>query len=264
LATEAPHCSLEDVIGKTDFDFYSEPHAAAAFEDEQWILKTGQSIIGKVERVTFHDRPDTWLSTSKYALCGDDGQVLGTFGISRDITAQVEAERALSYLALHDSLTGLASRSALSDRISQALLALGRRPGRVGICFVDLDNFKEINDRLGHEVGDRALRSVSRRLTGIARQVDTVARFGGDEFVLLFDNLVGDQDLCLIGDRILAALREPVRGQGWEIVVSGTIGIAATSDPGVDVNELLRQADIAMYRAKRAGRGCYQVFENLQ
>jgi len=263
LATESGGGTLEDVIGKTDFDFYSEPHAVAAFEDEQWIVATGHSIIGKIERVTFRDRPDAWVSTSKYPILDDDGEILGTFGISRDVTAQVKAEQALSYMALHDPLTGVANRPAFLDRLGRALNALARRPGQVGICFIDLDYFKEINDDRGHEVGDSVLVAVSRRLSGITRQVDTVARMGGDEFVLLFEDLHDGQDLSLIGDRIMGAMREPVRGDGWEVVVSGTIGIAATGDCCVGVNELLRQADVAMYRAKRAGRGSYRIFDNL-
>ena len=261
LLTEAPGCTLEDVIGKTDFDFYSEFHAAAAFEDEQRIVRTGKPLIGKLERVTFHDRPDNWVSTSKFPLRSEDGAIVGTFGISRDITEQVRAEQALSYLAHHDPLTGLANRTTLIDRLSHAILVLGRQPGKVGICFVDLDNFKSINDSFGHSGGDRVLTLVGQRLTSLSRQTDTVARLGGDEFVLLCEGLRGDEELWSVARRVVAALREPLDDGGREIVVSGTVGIASTGNPGTDANQLLDNADIAMYQAKRAGRDRFEIFE---
>src|SRR5664280_1569839 len=99
--------ALEEIIGKTDFDFYSQEHAAAAFEDEQQIIRNGESIVGKLERETFHDRADAWASTSKMPLRNKRGQIIGTFGITRDVTAQIKAENALAYQVLHDPVTGL-------------------------------------------------------------------------------------------------------------------------------------------------------------
>ena len=184
--------SLEEVIGKTDFDLFSRPHAAVAFEDEQRVLRTGEPMAAKLERETYHDRPDVWVSTTKLPLRDLDGNIIGTWGISRDVTAQVQAEEALVHQALHDSLTGLANRVALMDHLAQALVALERQSGSVGLLFVDLDEFKEVNDSLGHDAGDSLLSEVGRRLRSIARPTDTVARFGGDEFVLLCAHLSDD------------------------------------------------------------------------
>src|SRR5438270_6184366 len=110
--------SLGEVIGKTDFDIFSKPHATEAFADEQQILETGEPLVAKVERETFHDRPDRWVSTTKWPLCDDGGEVIGTFGISRDVTAQIQAQDALAHQALHDPVTGLANRVALMDRLA--------------------------------------------------------------------------------------------------------------------------------------------------
>ena len=191
LVDQAGGCSGAHAIGKSDFDFFSDEHATAAFEDEQRIVETGEPIVAKIERETFNDRPDAWVSTTKLPLRDDDGRIIGTFGLSRDVTAQVKAEQALAHQALHDGVTGLPNRLALMDRLSQALLALDRSHGRVAVLFVDLDNFKLINDSLGHDAGDRVLVEVGRRLSRISRRGDTVARFGGDEFVLLCNGLRG-------------------------------------------------------------------------
>ena len=185
LAAYAPDRTAGELAGQTDFDVFSSEHACAALADEQRIIATGQPVAAKVEQETFSDRASTWVSTTKMPLRDENGQIIGTFGISRDITAQIQAERALAYQALHDPLTGLANRLALMDRLAQALAAMERRRSRLAVLFVDLDNFKEINDSFGHDAGDLVLTEIGRRLTRIARRSDTISRLGGDEFVVL-------------------------------------------------------------------------------
>jgi diguanylate cyclase (GGDEF)-like protein/PAS domain S-box-containing protein len=254
-------CRVDDVIGKSDFDFFGDEHALAAFEDEQRIIRTGQPIVAKIERETYRDRPDAWVSTTKLPLRDDEGRIVGTFGMSRDVTAQVLAEQALAHQALHDGLTGLANRLALMDRLSQAVLALDRSHGRVGLFFVDLDNFKAINDAYGHDAGDRVLVEVGRRLSRISRRGDTVGRFGGDEFVLLRANLRDDDDARLIASRALRAIGERYVHEGNNLTVTGSIGVVVTADPLADPGMLLRQADTALYTAKDAGRDCFRLFD---
>jgi diguanylate cyclase (GGDEF)-like protein/PAS domain S-box-containing protein len=249
LAAEGHGRSLEEVIGKTDFDIFSEPHAIAALEDEQRIIQTGEPMISRVERETFNDHPDVWVSTTKLPLLDEHGRIIGTFGIARDVTAQV-----------HDSVTGLANRVALIDRLTQALLALERRPGRVGLLFLDIDAFKSINDTLGHHAGDQVLVDVGKRLTRVARRFDTAVRYGGDEFVLLCTALPHDDDLRLIGDRVLHAIRAPLIEGHREPQISDSLGATVTSDASADPDELLEQADAAMYAAKRAGGDRFQMF----
>jgi diguanylate cyclase (GGDEF)-like protein/PAS domain S-box-containing protein len=261
LAALARGLPLEKVIGKTDFDIFSTPHALAALEDEQRVIATGRAMVAKVERETFHDRVDVWVSTTKLPLLDEHKKIIGTWGISRDITAQIEAEHALVHQALHDSVTGLANRVALMDRLAQALVDLERRSGRVGLLFIDLDGFKDVNDSLGHDGGDRVLLEVGRRLTDVARRGDTVARLGGDEFVLLCAHPSDDDDLRLIADRVARAIRAPLTTDGRDLVVTGSLGVVVTDDPHVDPGELLRRADIAMYAAKRAGRNRFRVFD---
>lgn len=261
MADQAPGRGIDQLIGKSDFDIFSEEHAAAAFADEQRIIQSGEHIVAKVERETFHERSDAWVSTTKMPLRDEDGRIIGTFGISRDVTAQILAEEALAHQALHDPVTGLANRLALMDRLSQALGALHRAPGRVGLFFVDLDNFKVINDSFGHDAGDRLLIEVSRRLSRVSRQGDTVARFGGDEFVLLCSALRDDDDVRLIASRAVRAIGERFDHDGNDLTVTGSIGVVVTDDALADPGELLQQADIAMYEAKSAGRDGFSVFD---
>jgi len=261
LAALAQGRPLEKLIGRTDFDIFSTPHALAALEDEQRVIATGRAMVAKVERETFHDRADVWVSTTKRPLLDEHKKIIGTWGVSRDITAQIEAEQALVHQALHDSVTGLANRVALMDRLAQALVDLERRSGRVGLLFIDLDGFKDINDSLGHDAGDRVLVEVGRRLTDVARRGDTVARLGGDEFVLLCAHPSDDDGLRLIADRVARAIRAPLMTDGRDLAVTGSLGVVVTDDPHVGPGELLRRADIAMYAAKRAGRNRFQVFD---
>ncbi|HSO99381.1 MAG TPA: EAL domain-containing protein [Solirubrobacteraceae bacterium] len=252
--------SLEDVIGKTDFDIFSNAHAAEAFEDEQRIIRTGEPVVGKLQRETFHDRPDAWSSTTKQPLFDESGEIVGTFGLSRDVTAQIDAQQALSYQALHDSVTGLANRPALMERV---LHALGDREGGspgFALLFIDLDDFKSINDTLGHEIGDRVLREVGRSLTRVSRRGDTVARLGGDEFVLLYAGLRGGDDVELICDRVMRAVGAPQHDGPHDLTVTCSLGAVAPSEWAAGPDELLQQADIAMYAAKRSGGNRFEVY----
>ncbi len=260
----APGWSPEEIVGKSDADIFSEPHADAAFEDEQRIIRTGEPVVGKVECETFRNRPDIWVSTTKFPLKDDAGRIVGSFGISRDVTAQILAEQALTFQSLHDTVTGLANRLALRDRLAQALALLERQPGQVALLFIDLDNFKTINDSFGHETGDKVLVEVARRLTSVARRADTVARLGGDEFVMLCTALHDDDDPRLLGDRVVRAVARPFLVDGVDLTVTTSVGVVLTGDPLADPGQLLQDADIAMYRAKDAGKNCFQVFSPSQ
>jgi diguanylate cyclase (GGDEF)-like protein/PAS domain S-box-containing protein len=261
LAAYCPGAGLEQVIGKTDFDIFSGPHANEAFADERRIVATGTPLVAKLERETFHDRPDAWMSTTKLPLLDESGEIIGTFGISRDITEQIEAQEALTYQALHDSTTGLANRVALMDRLQAALASLELAPDRVALLFIDLDDFKSVNDTLGHETGDRVLREVGRRLTRISRRGDTVARLGGDEFVVLYTALRKDDDLDLICDRAMRAICAPLQEGSHDLSVTGSVGAVLTSQHSAQPDDLVQQADIAMYAAKRRGGNRFEVYK---
>jgi len=261
----APGMTVADIIGKTDFDLFGGQHARDALEDERHIISTGRPLINKVETETFQgERPDYCVSTSKFPLRNRDGRIVGTFGLSRDVTAQVAAEKVLAYRALHDPMTGLANRTVLMDRISQALLRLDRHPGRVAILFVDLDRFKAVNDTSGHEAGDQVLIRAASCLSKAARRSDTVARLGGDEFVVLCSPLRSRDNPQAIGERLIRAIRKPYVDADRNLSVTTSVGVAVTSDPAADPGQLLADADVAMYQAKKLGGNRAQMFMPAQ
>ncbi|MGH8773403.1 MAG: putative bifunctional diguanylate cyclase/phosphodiesterase, partial [Burkholderiales bacterium] len=179
---------------------------------------------------------------------------------SRDVTERRLTEQRATYLAQHDSLTGLPNRNLLHDRIQRALVAAGRSHTRVGILFIDLDRFKTINDSLGHQIGDRLLQAVAQRVLSCVREGDTVARQGGDEFVVVLPGINDAEDTARVAQKILDALPQSFRIEQEEFHVTSSIGICLYPDDGSDVETLKRHADTAMYQAKESGRNTYRFF----
>lgn len=370
-----------DLIGKTDLDLFVEETSRPAFEAEQDIFRSGVPVPDVVERQTWGDGSVSYVTTSKMPLLDRDGEVVGTFGFSRDVTDDIavrrqlasvleyspdaisrfdlqlryrfvnhaaafalrstptdiigltdaelgrdseflqlwvpalrkvldtleptrieystgegdavnyyesrlvpetdgdivtgllvftrditdrkRAELALADQASRDPLTGLANRVLLLDRLELSLLRLDRVPGTVAVLVLDLDKFKPVNDTLGHAAGDVLLKQVADRLRGCARRSDTLARFGGDEFVVLCDRLASPGDARAIAERMMGALGRPFAIGDHVVHVAASVGVAADSDPNVSPSELLRDADTAMYEAKehRRGSGRYKFFD---
>src|ERR1700744_599895 len=260
----APDLDAAELAGKTDFDVFGEEHAAAAFDDEQQIMRTGQPVVGKIERGMFVGRPECWVSSTKMPLRDADGRIIGTYGISRDVTAQVRAEKALAHQALHDPLTGLPNRIPLMDRLAPTLLGVERlmvnRLGveriraQVAVLFGDRDNFKEINASFGHDAGDLVLVEVARRLSALARRTDTVARLGGDEFVVLCGDLDLHATAGLLADRIIQAVAVPFTEGGRDLSVTCSVGIAVPSEAATERGGPVRGADGVREEPKRGGR----------
>lgn len=179
---------------------------------------------------------------------------------ARDITDRKEAEQRISYLASHDSLTNLPNRTLLLDRIQQTLAHNRRRNLKSAVLFIDLDKFKIINDTLGHDVGDSLLKEAAARLVSEVRSEDTVARQGGDEFIILLSTITHPDDAGIIAQKLLDTLMRPFKIIGKELHISASIGIAIYPDDGTEIEDLLKNSDIAMYHAKESGRNNYQFF----
>jgi diguanylate cyclase (GGDEF)-like protein/PAS domain S-box-containing protein len=179
------------------------------------------------------------------------------YATARDITDRLKLERQ----ALHDPLTRLPNRLLLMDRARQALARLHRGRNPVALLFIDLDRFKAVNDTLGHAAGDELLMLVAERLAGVLRDSDTVARFGGDEFVILAEDLDGDAEAIAVAERVLHTLEESFEVGDAEISIRASVGVAVAHDRATDAEDLLREADMAMYRAKGAGGHDLELFD---
>jgi diguanylate cyclase (GGDEF)-like protein/PAS domain S-box-containing protein len=190
-------------------------------------------------------------------LLGPDGESDAWISHCIDVSARKEAEGELSWQAQHDALTGLPNREYFLDRLDGAL---ARRGGHVAVLFVDLDDFKVVNDSLGHGAGDRLLGAVAERLSRVLRPEDVIARFGGDEFTILLPGVAGEDHAIAVADRVAEALRRPIVLDGEHRYVSASVGLSFSA-PGADAQALLRDADAAMYRAKELGKGRCEVFD---
>jgi diguanylate cyclase (GGDEF)-like protein len=180
---------------------------------------------------------------------------LTTAAVLRELVSRHELERRLRALALSDNLTGLANRRLLFQRIDRASQRLSRTPGRLALLFIDLDDFKEINDTLGHASGDAVLIEVARRLRAVVRDHDTVARLGGDEFLVLVEDLEGSEHPDMLAERIIRAVSEPIPCPGGVAHIGASIGYAVIDEPIDAAEAFVATADRAMYDAKRQGGG---------
>ncbi|AYH42665.1 GGDEF domain-containing protein [Azoarcus sp. DN11] len=201
-----------------------------------------------------------WIAETAHAVYGAYGELLYYQGTVEDISVAKRYREQLEHQANHDPLTGLPNRNLLRDRLQQARAFVEREGGEVAVAFVDLDNFKVINDSLGHAIGDELLLVAASRLKGCLRSIDTVARYGGDEFVLILHCDGAADTLPRVFERVLREIARPVQLGGHELLVTCSIGIAMLDgDQGVD--ELLQNADAAMYAAKSAGRATFAFYE---
>ena len=222
----------------------------------------GRSSHLEVEhRMRHADGSWRWVLTRGLAIRGPDGRVTRMAGSLSDVTERRAAEHQLQHDALHDSLTGLPNRALFMDRVEHALQRVAREPKlSCAVLFLDIDRFKTINDSFSHAVGDRLLIALGQRMSGMLRPSDTVARFGGDEFTLLLDGISEPDQAIAVAGRLQTALGRPFTIDGHELSVAATIGVALNSR-GISAADLVRNADIAMYEARRRGREDPALFD---
>ena len=249
----------EEVIGHRSSMFKSGRHEPAFYQ----ALWQHLADLGHWEGEIWNRRRSgqlypQWLSIS--SVRDEHSKVVEYVALFNDITERKQHEEAIWRQANFDALTGLANRNLLADRLERALAQARRNGKKVGLAFLDLDGFKWINDTLGHDVGDVMLVEVGRRLAACVREQDTAARLGGDEFTVVIHDLADAQDMLAIGEKLVGLLREPFMLAGSPHALSGSVGITLYPDDGEDVQTLLKNADIAMYKAKQGGKNRYQFY----
>jgi diguanylate cyclase (GGDEF)-like protein/PAS domain S-box-containing protein len=260
FATDAGLNNPAEIIGKSDFDLVWSETAEVYRTDDKLVMEQGSAKLGYEE---IRDRPDggrVWLRTSKLPLSDREGKVTGVIGTYEDITDRKVAEDRVQYLAYYDALTGLPNRALLQDRLAKALASARRRKDRVALLFLDLDRFKDINDSLGHSVGDLLLQEVAERLKKWSREQDTVARVGGDEFVIVLTAAKDGADAAVAAERLVHAMSAAIVVQGRTLSVGCSLGISIFPEHGADSETLIKNADAAMYCAKENGGHNFKFF----
>jgi diguanylate cyclase (GGDEF)-like protein/PAS domain S-box-containing protein len=234
---------------------------AAAIEayDSHW--RTGEPLRAEY-RMLAREGNEVWVRDEAYAMPDDtqSGRQVSQ-GLLIDVTDRKRLESKLIHDALHDPLTGLANRVLLRDHLERALARQGRTDGMAALLFVDLDDFKRVNDTFGHAAGDQILVQVAQRLVGAVRAEDVVARQSGDEFAILLSQVDSGDEAIVSAERLLRELRRPVLLGGRSVVVGGSVGIALGAERDATVEDIVTQADAAMYAAKAAGKDRYAVYE---
>lgn len=257
---EALNISAQEHIGKTRWEM-----PVVGISEEEWqahraVLEARRSFTdfsyqryddqGRLRAITVSGRP----------VFDENGRFKGYRGTARDITRQREVEEQIRHMAHHDALTGLPNRVLLYDRMEQLVHRAVRGGGRFALLFIDLDRFKNVNDTLGHKVGDRLLRVVAQRIAGCVRETDTVSRIGGDEFVVLLSDPGDPGKVAHVAQKVLDTLARPFDLDGYELYITPSIGICLYPEDGGDAQMLMSNADAAMYHAKETGRNNYQFF----
>jgi diguanylate cyclase (GGDEF)-like protein/PAS domain S-box-containing protein len=295
-AIEASEARFRDVAdASSDWIWEVDATLRLTFISERYALVTGrppEASLGMPVAGLFHpgESPERWRQhlddlenwrpfRNVVSLCEDAnginrtvrlagkpvlsaaGKAIGYRGTATDITAEIEAGRRAEYLAMHDPLTGLPNRVLLLERLEQAIASVSRRRDMAALLLLDLDRFKDINDTLGHPAGDLLLQQAAARLNASVREVDTVARIGGDEFSIVLSGIKDAADAQLLSRRLLETFQTPFDLAGHEVLVTVSVGIVLIPTDGSIPDKLLKHADIALYRAKEEGRNASRFFE---
>lgn len=245
-----PLSQVFNIVNGPTGEAAANPALAAMTEDR---------TVGLVDNCVLfrRDGSGVGIEDSAAPIHDRNGEVAGAVIVFRDVSQSRGMIRKMAYLAHHDTLTGLPNRALLTERLNQAISLARRHRKQVALLFLDLDHFKEINDSLGHTIGDQVLRTVAERLAAGVRVSDTVCRLGGDEFVILLSEIDEPEDAAQIAEKLLAAATMPLRINGHTLQVSASVGISIHPDDGNDAESIIQHADTAMYQAKANGRDGY-------
>lgn len=251
-----------ELAGKSDFDYYSAEMAAGFYQDEQRIIETGTPLVSQDEHIQEREGRTRYILTTKVPLRNAEGEVVGTIGIGRDITAMKETEGELKrarenlhYRATHDSLTSLLNRESILDMLERELVRSQRERASISVLMADLDHYKNVNDQFGHPTGDQVLREIALRFLHSVRSYDLVGRYGGEEFLLILGGCPAPEALARAEQLRQVIEASPITTSSGVIPITISIGVLPAQEweyPPLD--EVLREVDIALYGAKADGR----------
>ncbi len=261
---EVLECGEDNIIGQNWFDIFVPTPVRAEIENEFAKL-----IAGQVNHIGYFENPIRTRSGRQRLMAWQntivkdvDGNIIGTLSSGEDITERRQAEETIRRLAFHDALTELPNRWLFSDRLDQAMFNARRNRHKFALLMIDLDGFKQINDTLGHSMGDEVLKVIAERLTSMVRESDTVARMGGDEFMLILPEIYDVNSVNKVAEKIAHGLQQPITLNDHTLTINSSIGAAIYPDDGEDLVSLMGLADTAMYRVKQGGRNSHQRFSN--
>jgi len=252
--------SFASIVHAEDIEVLESAIAKGIDENKPWSVEY---------RIITSDDKEKWVTETGIAIFSQAGELEYLDGFIQDISERKNMEIALRAtekkirdMAFTDSVTGLANRNLFTDRLDQSILESKRYHNEFALLFIDLDKFKDVNDNYGHLVGDKLLAMAAERISTSFRESDVVARFGGDEFLVIVKNTTDSQEVSFIASNLLAKLAVPFYVDNQEIRVTGSIGITLCPKHGISSTQLIQNADKAMYQAKEAGKNCFAIFNN--
>ena len=248
----------DEVIGKRDCDVFAKDIAELVRHNDEEVVKTGEAIQCE-ELFPTADGEHFYLCV-KFPLYDTEGKIHRICSICTDITDRLEAQNEILYLAQYDSLTNIPNRSLFIEKLTEATSRSEWEKNHAALIFIDLDRFKQINDTLGHDTGDALLIQVAERLQSVVREDDSICRLGGDEFAVLLNDITSERDIQNVVEKMMESVTQSYMIDGRELVVTASMGISRCPVDSKEVQVLLKKADVAMYKAKQAGRNTYRFY----
>ena len=257
--TEVTGYTLEEVRGRTPSILNAGETAPDFYQDMWRTIQSGEDWHGEMRNRTKSGQP-YWTTLSISPILDESNVITHYIGVSEDISKQKDTQAQIEQLAFYDPLTLLGNRRLFREQLESEIKKLKRNNTSLALFYLDLDNFKQVNDTLGHDVGDRLLQSIADRLRTTLRNSDMIARLGGDEFIALLPEISGPKEAGVVAEKLLKALSHPTMLGSSEVKVTVSLGITMAPQDGEDWPVLMKNADLAMYRAKRLGRNNFQFF----
>ena len=261
-AEELLGLSRKEMLGKTDYEIFPKNQADFFVKKDRDVLNNKSNLFIEEEKITSKDKTMI-ISTKKIPILDENCEPLYLLGISENITEKRQLEKTIKKLAYFDEITGLPNRNLFKDRFKLAAERARRNNKKMMIIMLDFDKFKVINDKYGHDIGDKLLKSFAGRLKKIVRKTDTIARFGGDEFVMVLGDFSYTEDMEKFAKKVLDVFKEPFKIDKLKLNINGSIGISVFPNDSLNQSDLVKFADSAMYEAKMSGGNNYKFYLSI-